>query len=105
MAPEHQEVAQQIDKIVAEMKRIGLWENEAQPGEVYEFEHPHEVDKPFAHWLQYKLIPRVLRTIQTKGDFPAKSRVATQASVEFSIYDEDTRSLLTLLRELDALFE
>ena len=105
MMPQHQEVAQQVDEIVAEMKRIGLWEDDPQSGEVYEFEHPSEVDKPFIHWLQYKLIPRVLRTIQTKGDFPTKSRVAKQATIEFSRYDEDTSRLLTLLREFDTLFE
>ncbi|MBN1310545.1 MAG: YqcC family protein [Anaerolineae bacterium] len=105
MASTHQEVAQQIEKIVAEMKRIGLWKSETQAGEVYEFEHPHELDKPFAQWLQYKLVPRVLHTIQIRGDFPTKSRVATQASVEFLSYEEDTSKLLSLLRELDALFE
>ncbi|MBN1430188.1 MAG: YqcC family protein [Anaerolineae bacterium] len=105
MASHHQEVAQQIDKIVAEMKRLGLWEQEPKPDDSYEFEHPHDIEKPFAHWLQHKLVPRVLRTIQTQGDFPAKSRVATQASVEFLRYDEDTSTLLALLREFDALFE
>lgn len=105
MAPKHQDVAQKAEEIVAEMKRIGLWEKEPHPGEDYQFEHSQDADKPFTHWLQYKFIPRVLRTIQTKGDFPAKSRVATEAVVEFSGYDEDTRRLLALLREFDALFE
>lgn len=105
MAPKHQVVAQKIEEIVTEMKRIGLWEKEPHPSEDYQFEHPHEIDRPFAHWLQYRFIPRVLRTIQTGGDFPAKSRVTTEAAVELSSYDEDTSRLLRLLREFDALFE
>jgi uncharacterized protein YqcC (DUF446 family) len=105
MTPQHEEVAQQIDKIVAEMKRIGLWESEPSPSESYEFEYPHTANRPFAHWLQYKLIPRVLLTVQNKGDFPAKSRVSAQASIEFSSYDEDTSALLVLLQEFDLLFE
>jgi uncharacterized protein YqcC (DUF446 family) len=105
MAVQHDNVAQQADKIIAEMKRIGLWESEPPPGDGYEFEHPHSTDKQFAHWLQYKLIPRVLRTVQVQGDFPTKSRVAAQASVEFSSYQEDTGTLLALLQEFDLLFE
>ncbi len=105
MVPKHQDVAHQVEAIVAEMKRIGLWEKEPHPGEDYQFEHPHDADKPFAHWLQYKFIPRVLRTIQANGDFPSRSRVSTEAAIEFSGYDEDTGKLLALLREFDALFE
>lgn len=105
MAPNHQAVAQKVEEIVAEMKRIGLWEKEPRPSEDYQFEHPKDVNKPFVHWLQYKFIPRVLRTIQTKGDFPARSRVATEAAIEFSGYDEDTGKLLALLRGFDALFK
>ena len=105
MAPKHEDVAQKVDQIVAEMKRIGLWEKEPHPSDDYQFEHPHNANKPFAHWLQYKFIPRVLRTIQTKGDFPTRSRVATEAVIEFSGYDEDTSKLLALLREFDTLFE
>lgn len=105
MAPKHQNVATKTEEIVAEMKRIGLWEKEPHPGEDYQFEKSGDVDRPFTHWLQYKFIPRVLRTIQTGGTFPARSRVATEAAVEFSGYDEDTSRLLALLREFDALFE
>ncbi len=105
MAPKHQAVAQKTEEIVAEMKRIGLWEKEPHPSEDYRFEQPQDEDRPFVHWLQYKFIPRVLRTVQTKGDFPAKSRVATEAAIEFSGYGQDTHKLITLLREFDALFE
>jgi uncharacterized protein YqcC (DUF446 family) len=105
MAPKHQDVAQKTEEIVAEMKRIGLWEKEPHPGEDYQFEHPHEAGKAFAHWLQYKFVPRVLRTIQTGGNFPSKSRVTIEAAVEFSGYGEDTNKLLALLQEFDALFE
>lgn len=105
MAPKHQDVAQKVDEIVAEMKRIGLWEKEPHPSEDYQFEHPDHTDKPFAHWLQYKFVPRVLRTIQTGGDFPARSRVSTQATIELSAYKGDTDKLFELLREFDALFE
>jgi uncharacterized protein YqcC (DUF446 family) len=105
MAPKHEVVAQKIEEIVTEMKRIGMWEKEPHPSEDYQFEHPQGADQLFAHWLQYKFIPRVLGTIQTKGDFPARSRVATEAAVEFTGCDEDTSKLLALLREFDALFE
>lgn len=98
-------VAEKVDQIVAEMQRLGLWEEEPDPDATYEFVRFSRGDKSFAVWLQFAFIPRVLRSLQAGKQLPPRSRVAVQAAIEFDGYSEDTTTLLKLLREFDALFE
>lgn len=102
--PSHDEVAQAIARVEAELRRIGYWRNEPLPPEMYQFTQAFAMDTmPFAYWLQFIFIPRVKSIVEEKGAFPAASMVATQAVREFDGVPE-AGELISRLSEFDALF-
>ena len=102
--PDYETITEAINRVEAELKRIGYWRNEPLPPEMYQFTQAFAMDTmPFSYWLQFIFIPRVRSTIEEKGQFPRTSMVAAQAVREFDGVPE-TSELLTLLSEFDALF-
>ena len=102
--PDYQTVAKAIDRVEAELKRIGWWRKDPLPPESYQFTRAFAMDTmPFACWLQFILIPRVRDIIETGGEFPASSMVAAQGVREFDGMDE-ANGLLSALSDFDALF-
>lgn len=103
--PDHETVAQAINRVEAELKTIGYWRNEPLPPEMYQFTQAFAMDTmPFSCWLQFIFIPRVRSIIETGGAFPRTSMVAAQAVREFDGVPE-TEGLISSLSEFDALFE
>lgn len=104
MPPSHQTVAAAVDRIEAEMKRIGYWRDEPLPPEMYEFRMAFAMDTmPYVYWLEFIFIPRVRQIIAEQGQFPDQSMVGAQAVREFDGLDE-ADGLVSMLAELDALF-
>lgn len=100
----HRKALVKIDAVESEMKRIGMWENAPLPTEAYEFRSAFAMDTmAFSQWLQWIFVPRVRSIIESNGDFPSGSSVATQAVREFDGYDE-AGDLVGFLSEFDGLF-
>jgi uncharacterized protein YqcC (DUF446 family) len=99
-----QKVAQYADQIQAEMRRIGLWQNQPLHPEQMDFKQAFAMDTmAFSQWLQFIFLPRV-REAAESNNFPRSSSVGAQAVREFDGFTEADQ-LITLLSEFDALFE
>jgi uncharacterized protein YqcC (DUF446 family) len=93
----------QLERIEAEMRRIGMWQQEPLAPEQYDFRAAFAMDTmSFPQWLQFIFIPNV-RAAARQNKFPAGSHVAAKAVREFDTVP-DTSQLITLLSEFDALF-
>jgi uncharacterized protein YqcC (DUF446 family) len=105
LAASYDVVGEKIVEIEAEMKRIGMWQEEDLPPEGYEFTGPFGMDSMAGQqWLQFILIPRVREIIAQGGQFPESSEVSTWAVREFDgIYEAG--DLVTKLYEFDRLFD
>jgi uncharacterized protein YqcC (DUF446 family) len=102
--PDYQAAAEAIDRVEAEIRRIGWWREEPLPPEMYQFTQAFALDTmPFSYWLQFILIPRVRGIIEAGGEFPASSMVAAQAVREFDGVPE-ADGLIGALSDFDALF-
>jgi uncharacterized protein YqcC (DUF446 family) len=98
------EVTRYADRIEAEMRQIGFWQNAPLRPEQMEFTQAFAIDTmTYAQWLQFVFLPRV-REAAAANQFPSGSSVGTQAVREFDGSPE-AGDLITLLAEFDALFE
>lgn len=104
-APGYAVVAAKLDEIEAEMRRIGMWQEQGLRPEQYDFRQAFGMDTmAFDQWLQFVLIPRAREIIAARGSFPPFSEVSAQAAREFDTRPLDTSRLQTLLHEFDRLF-
>lgn len=100
----HAKAAVLADAIEAELTRLGRWSAQRPPDEKF-------VDmgafgmKTLSpeQWLQFVLLPNVRDIITQKGEFPSESNVSVWATRNFD-GDPDADTLLSLLRDFDALF-
>jgi uncharacterized protein YqcC (DUF446 family) len=107
MQPAFDIVSYKIDEIEAEMRRMGMWQNEPLTPEQLDFKKPFGMDRlAFEQWLQFVLIARVREIVAGKGKFPTGSQVGDQAFREWVMWGsrQDVDPLIKLLREFDALF-
>jgi uncharacterized protein YqcC (DUF446 family) len=107
MQPAFDIVSSRIDEIEAEMRRMGMWQNEPLTPEQLDFKKPFGMDLlTLEQWLQFIFIPRVKEIIATQGKFPSGSQVADHAFREWVMWGsrQDVDPLIKLLREFDALF-
>ena len=103
--PKHALVLEKILAIEAEMKRIGLWQEQPLSAEAYDFRQAFAMDTmAFSQWLQFVFVPRVKQIIAEKGSFPSGSMVAVQAVREFDSGPREASELLKMLFDFDALF-
>jgi len=99
-----QDAVRYADRIEAEMRRIGFWQNQPLLPEQMEFTQAFAMDTmTFTQWLQFVFLPRV-REAAASNQFPSNSSVGTQAVREFD-GDPGAGDLVTLLSEFDALFD
>ncbi len=103
--PPYEVVAQKLNAIEAEMRRIGFWQDKPLDPEQYDFRAAFAGDTmAFTQWLQFIFIPNVRAIIAKQGTFPASSQVGAYAVREFDTYGEDAYRLTALLSEFDRLF-
>lgn len=100
MTPQHQPIAQKLDEIEAELKRIGYWQEEALPPEAYNITQAFGMDTMTAEqWLQFILIPRARKILGGEGQFPESSATGAFALRSFP----GLNSLINLLYDFDEL--
>jgi uncharacterized protein YqcC (DUF446 family) len=93
-----------ILEIEAEMKAIGVWQNDPLPPEAYNITEAFGANSmSFEQWIQFILISRVTDVIKEKGSFPQGSSVGVYAMRVFNGASE-TAHLEQLLRDFDSLF-
>jgi uncharacterized protein YqcC (DUF446 family) len=101
----HARVAELIDRIEAEMKRIGFWCKDPPTPEQMSFQRAFAQDTMAYHqWVQFVLLPRAREIAQSHGAFPPKSNTGIQAIREWD-GDDRAAELTTMLCDLDRLIE
>ena len=83
-SPNYQTVANQVDLIEEEMRRINMWQPNPLPPEKLEVTTAFgQGSMAFEQWLQFIFLPRVREIIAERGRFPNQSQVADQAFREW----------------------
>lgn len=97
-------VEEKIAAIEAEMRRIGLWQEESLPKEAYDYTLAFAQDSmAFHQWLQFIFIPQVKKMAENYEELPKVSQVSPAAVRAFESWDKASR-LINLLKEFDNLF-
>lgn len=105
MADQYEKVRDQIDAIEAEMRRIGMWEDEPPPQEALRYTLPYAKDTmAFPQWLQFVFLPQVREIVENYAQLPKRSEIAPAARQQFADWDKSSR-LLTLLEAFDDMLE
>lgn len=103
--PTYDQVAEQIQAIESELRRLGRWQAAPLPAEAYQDMGAFGMNTmAFEQWLQFILIPNVRAIITSQGDFPDSSAVGVVAMRNFDT-DREAADLQRLLFEFDRLFE
>ena len=104
MQPSHHVVFAKIAEIEAEMRRIGMWQDQPIAHGQLDVKAAFGADKiSFDQWLQFVFVPRVNEIVAVGGQFPSTSQVAAQAHREWDNRD-NVDVLLKLLRDFDGIF-
>jgi uncharacterized protein YqcC (DUF446 family) len=103
--PDHAIVARHVAAIEAEMRRLGLWQDQPLPPEALRDPGAFGMNTmTFPQWLQFVLIPNVRQIIAVRGQFPERSMVGVMAVRNFDGMDE-ADGLTSMLSAFDALIE
>lgn len=104
MNDRYAETADVLLKIEAEMRRLALWENLPPACEALQSPLPfcHDTLK-FSQWIQFVLLARMKRLIETGGPLPTNSDIYPMAEECFKQVDADTHHLAKLLLNFDEL--
>lgn len=114
-------IKQQINKIEAELKRLGYWQSSPLSAEAYNGQEAFFSDTmSLPQWLQFVFIPRVRETLAGNGEWPSQSQVGIYAAQQFLFYrpipgkpdaletrgsgDGRETHLVQLLQQFDDLF-
>lgn len=101
--PNHQ-LADLILEIEAEMRTLGLWEEQSPPGEALASSAPFCFDTlAFTQWVQWMLLPRLVRMVEESQAWPQRSEIAPLAEESFKELTQNTDRLLALMKEFDEL--
>lgn len=98
----HQQLTVLVDAIEREMQRLDLWEEAMPPAADLASRMPFCYDTlKLWQWLQWVFVPRIRHILATGGTLPQECDIATLAEVEFRRLDQDSSTLLDLIREFD----
>lgn len=101
----YQQAASYADRIEAELRRIGTWQEQPPPPEAFESRVAFFGDTmAFHQWLQFVLLERIRSTVAEQGNFPQRSQVGVYATRELD-GDPDGGALISLLNEFDDFIE
>jgi uncharacterized protein YqcC (DUF446 family) len=96
------EIVRLLEQMEAELRRLGLWEEEAPADEDLASPLPFAHDRlEFHQWLQWILLPRMRQLCRDASPLPTASAIAPMAEVQLAPWGSDAGPLLSLLRELD----
>lgn len=103
MPPRPADVSAAADRIEAELRQLGAWQETPLAPEQYEFTQAFGADTmAFVQWLQFIFLPRVREAVQSES-FPSTSQVGAYAVRELDGWHEAS-ALVTALCDFDALF-
>ncbi|MFO7593195.1 MAG: YqcC family protein [Pseudomonadota bacterium] len=90
--------------IEAEMRRLGLWEQQPPPEEALCSLMPfcHDTLR-LEQWLQWVFLPKMKRVLETGEEFPGSSEIEPLAEYRFNLLPQQTDRLLALIGRFDAL--
>lgn len=98
------QLADLILDIEAEMRALGLWEEQSPPPEALASHAPFCFDTlAFTQWVQWMLLPRLVRMVEDGQPWPKRSEIAPLAEESFKELTQNTDRLLALMNEFDAL--
>lgn len=103
-ANRQQQLTDVINAIEAEMRMLGLWEEQVPSQADMSSRMPFCYDTlRFWQWLQWVFIPRVRLILDEGSDWPATSDIAPLAETEFRRLPQDCTCLLAMIRVFDQL--
>jgi uncharacterized protein YqcC (DUF446 family) len=97
-------IRSQLEKIISEMHRIGMWEvQKVTTDQLKDMGAFGYNTMAFEQWLRWVFVPRVEALLNEDGPWPKSSDVGIAAIRNFDGQDKAS-GLVTLLCEFDALF-
>ena len=103
MDEKRESIKDRLSEIEAEMRRVGLWQDEPLPREAYDYTLAFARDTmAFHQWLQFVFIPQVIDMVENYAELPRKSEVGITAGQAFAGWEKGDR-LVELLRQFDEL--
>jgi uncharacterized protein YqcC (DUF446 family) len=101
----YEQAAQYADRLEAELRNLGRWQDDPPPASAFECQRPFFGDTmAFTQWLQFVLLARIRQVVAEKGAFPRHSQVGAYAVREFDT-DYDAQSLVPILSQFDEFIE
>lgn len=100
----HHRLADLILQIEAEMRSLDLWDNRPPPPDALASTAPFCFDTlAFTQWVQWMLLPRLVRMIEQGQPWPERSEIGPLAEESFKELSQNTDRLLALMKDFDAL--
>ena len=105
MNPIYAEVADQLLRLEAEMRRLQLWESEVPSPEALASSEPFCLDTlTFPQWLQFVFLPRMSQLIEMEQPLPGRCGIAPLAEEMFK-NSSGFETLTVLLTDIDQRLE
>jgi uncharacterized protein YqcC (DUF446 family) len=105
LVDKYQQAASYADRIEADLRKLGRWQEEPPPESAFQSRRPFYGDTmAFTQWLQFVLLARIRQVVAERGSFPAHSQVSGYAVREFDT-DYEAQALIPALRDFDQFIE
>lgn len=102
MQPLHQHIADLLQAIEQEMRRLGLWDTIAPIAEALASTAPFCYDTlRFEQWLQWVFLARMRALLDAGAELPSVCDIQPLAEHSFAELPQDTSHLLELIGEID----
>ena len=103
--PRTSSLAALLDDIERELRHLGSWSGQPPPQSAFASTMPFFADQmEFDTWLQWVLVARFRALIEGALPLPERCQIAPMAEESLKHIEQDTRSLIELLHQLDAMF-
>ena len=104
----HQELSDLLADVSAELKAMGLWQQQPPSAQALASTQPFAVDQlSFNQWLQFIFVPRIAQIIATQAPLPESCSIAPMAEEFFqgqaNLDPQKSAAMLVHLAALDRL--
>ncbi len=98
------QLADLLLEIEAELRRTGLWQDEAPPDQALQSLVPfcHDTLR-LEQWLQWVFVPKMKGVIEGREECPNSSEIAPLAEYRFQQLQVESGRLLSLIEKFDRL--
>jgi uncharacterized protein YqcC (DUF446 family) len=94
-----------LDDIETELRNLRIWSAQPPAPAAFASSMPFYADQmSFDEWLQWVLVARFRALIEGSLQLPESCQIAPMAEESLKHIEQDTRILVDLLHQLDALF-